>query len=95
MGLATGLDEVDVFLLGVRNLDDRELDGLELEDKLREAIRLTSQSGNFGAALGRGGITLEFPETVVLEGKFTLGKLGEEGEIPGKLLLCSKVRSKR
>ena len=84
-----------MLLLGGVNRNAEDLDALELKgEELREAMRFASQSGSLGATLGRGGMTFEFPETDVLEGRFTLGKLVGGGDIAGELLLCSKVRSK-
>ena len=86
---------MDGLLLGGANRVELGLAKLALDwDVALDDMRLASQGGNLGADFGRGGMTLGFPETDVLEGNFTFGKPGGDGDIVGELLHCTKLRLK-
>ena len=63
---------------------------------MRDAIRFANQSGNLGAVLGLGGMTLGDPDDEVETpgGSFTLGKADTFLDCGGVLLDCSRVRVK-
>tara|TARA_B100000035_G_C21005742_1_gene557187 strand:+ start:848 stop:1123 length:276 start_codon:yes stop_codon:yes gene_type:complete len=90
------LERTVELLGGGTYLDPREREGLGLAgtEEALEDTRLANHSGNFGADLGRGGMTRGLVEAEELGGRFTLGKLDEAfGRLP-EFLLCSNVRVK-